>query len=151
MPLSDITIRNAKPGEKPMKLADEKGLFLLVQPNGAKYWRHKYRFDGKEKTLAHGVYPEVSLKDARERRDAARKLLAQGTDPSEIKQIAKQGRIIAASNSFEAIARAWFIKYMGGTRKGITVTPAQAQYLLDGLTKAVQRLGSEGVLKRAEL
>lgn len=114
MPLTDTAVRNAKPSDKPIKLADEKGLFLLIQPNGAKYWRHKYRFDGKEKVLAHGVYPEVGLKEARERRDAARKLLADGIDPGEAKQAAKQGRIVAAANSFEAIARAWFDKYMSG-------------------------------------
>lgn len=114
MPLTDTAIRKAKPADKPFKLADEKGLFLLVQPNGAKYWRHKYRFDGKEKILAHGVYPEIGLKEARKRRDTARKLLAEGVDPAEAKQAVKQNRIIAAANSFEAIARAWFDKYMGG-------------------------------------
>ncbi len=78
MALTDTAVRNAKPAEKAQKLADEKGLFLLINPNGTKYWRQKYRFDGKEKLLAHGVYPDVSLKDAREKRDAARKLLANG-------------------------------------------------------------------------
>ena len=66
MPLTDTAVRNAKAGEKPLKLSDEKGLFLLLSPNGAKYWRMKYRFEGKEKKLALGVYPDVSLKDARE-------------------------------------------------------------------------------------
>jgi hypothetical protein len=83
MPLSDTAIRNSKHKEKPYKLSDERGLFLLIHPNGSKYWRQNYRFGGKAKTLAHGVYPDVGLGDARERRDAARKLLADGVDPGE--------------------------------------------------------------------
>jgi hypothetical protein len=79
MPLTDTTIRTAKPTEKPYKLADEKGLFLLVNPNGAKWWRLKFRVDGKEKLLSLGVYPETSLKKARADRDAARTLLAEGS------------------------------------------------------------------------
>ena len=111
MALTDTAIRNTKPGKKPVKLADEKGLFLLINPTGAKYWRQKYRFNGKEKLLSHGVYPDVSLKDARERRDAARKLLADDVDPGEnrkAKKVAKEG---LAANSFEVIAREWFAKY----------------------------------------
>ncbi|HPB99703.1 MAG TPA: Arm DNA-binding domain-containing protein, partial [Polyangiaceae bacterium] len=78
MPLTDVTIRNAKPGEKTVKLFDERGLYLEISSTGGKWWRFKYRFDGKEKRLSLGVYPDVSLKDARDRRDAARKLLADG-------------------------------------------------------------------------
>ncbi len=78
--LSDVKIRNAKPQEKPYKLTDEKGLYVLAHPNGSKYWRLKYRFLGNEKTLALGVYPDVGLKDARERRDEARRLIANGID-----------------------------------------------------------------------
>lgn len=81
MPLTDTAIRNAKPGDKPRKLADERGLFILVTPKGGKWWRLKYRFGDKEKLLALGVYPDVGLKDARARRDEARKLLAEGIDP----------------------------------------------------------------------
>jgi hypothetical protein len=73
MPLSDTTIRNAKAGVKPAKLFDERGLFLLVTPTGGKWWRLKYRFEGKEMLLSLGTYPDVSLKDARGRRDDARK------------------------------------------------------------------------------
>ncbi len=83
MPLSDTAVSSAKPTDKPYKLSDEKGLHLLVHPNGSKYWRLKYRFNGKEKTLSLGVYPDVGLKDARERRDDARKLLANDIDPGE--------------------------------------------------------------------
>lgn len=111
MPLSDAAIRSAKPTDKPYKLPDEKGLFLLVHPNGSRYWRHKYRFNGKEKVLAHGVYPEVGLKEARQARDDARKLLAQGIDPGEQRKAMKHARQDLAANSFEVIAREWFAKH----------------------------------------
>lgn len=87
MALTDAKIRAAKPDEKPYKLADSGNMFLLVHPNGSRYWRLRYRFLGKEKTLALGVYPEVSLSEAREKRDAARKQIAEGTDPCEQKRI----------------------------------------------------------------
>jgi integrase len=111
MPLSDSAIRNAKPAEKPRKLSDEKGLFLLIAPNGGKWWRLKYRFGGKEKLLSLGTYPEVGLKDARERRDVARKLLADDIDPSENRKATKAAKGERASNSFEVVAREWFAKY----------------------------------------
>jgi integrase len=110
MALTDTAIRSAKPSDKALKLADEKGLFLLIHPNGSKYWRQKYRYNGKEKTLAHGVYPDVGLKDARERRDAARKLLADGIDPGENRKVQKSAKVERAANSFEVIAREWFAK-----------------------------------------
>jgi hypothetical protein len=81
--LTDTEIRKAKPQDKPFKLADERGLFMLVHPNGGKYWRMDYRFGEKRKTLALGVYPDVSLAKARERRDEARRLIADGVDPGE--------------------------------------------------------------------
>ncbi len=111
MSLTHIKISNAKPRSKPYKLADEKGLFLYVAPNGSKYWRLKYRFGGKEKLLAIGVFPEVSLAEARNKRDNARKLLADGTDPGVVKQINKRAALLAAENSFELIAREWYAKY----------------------------------------
>jgi integrase len=110
MPLTDTAIRNAKPETKPRKLADEKGLFLLVHSNGSKYWRLKYRFGGREKLLALGVYPDVSLADARQRRDDARKLLANGVDPGETKKAVKAAGAEKAANSFEVIAREWYAK-----------------------------------------
>lgn len=82
MPLTDDVIRKAKPGAKPAKLFDERGLFLLVSPSGGKWWRFRYTFGGKENALSLGVYPAVSLSAARNRRDEARQLLAQGTDPA---------------------------------------------------------------------
>src|SRR5215469_7125762 len=82
MPLSATAIDKAKPRQKPVKLFDGGGLFLLIQPSGRKWWRFKYRFAGREKLLSLGVYPEISLAVARVRRDEARALVAQGTDPS---------------------------------------------------------------------
>lgn len=89
MPLTEETVHNTQPGTKPFKLFDEKGLFLLIAPSGGKWWRFKYRFDGKEKSLALGVYPKVSLNAARLGRDKARRLLAHGSDPSKAKREAK--------------------------------------------------------------
>lgn len=106
MPLSDPVVKKAKPAEKPFKLADEKGLYLLVNTAG-KYWRLDYRHNAKRKTLALGVYPDVSLSRAREKRDEARKLLADGIDPGAARKEAKHARKVASANSFEAVAREW--------------------------------------------
>ncbi len=110
MSLTNTSIRNAKPGEKPMKLYDGGGLYLEVAPSGGKWWRFKYRHARKEKRVSLGVYPEVSLKDARERRDEARKLVANGIDPSENRKALKSARMGRAANSFEVIAREWYAK-----------------------------------------
>jgi integrase len=111
MPLSDTAIRNAKPGEKPAKLFDERGLFLLITPTGGKWWRFRFAFGGKEKLLSLGVYPDVSLKDARGRRDAARKLLAEGIDPGADRKTQRAVKEDRAANSFETVAREWFGKF----------------------------------------
>jgi len=111
VPLTDTAIRNAKASAKAVKLSDEKGLFLLVTAAGGKWWRLKYRFGGKEKLLSLGTYPDVSLRDARERRDSARKLLADGVDPGEHRKAKKQARADLAANSFEVVAREWFAKF----------------------------------------
>lgn len=111
MALNDFTIKNKKSADKPFKMADEKGLFLLVHPKGSKYWRFKYSILGKEKLLAFGVYPEVSLAEARIQRDEARKHLANGVDPSALKKASKQAAIIASENSFQAIAQEWYVKH----------------------------------------
>lgn len=108
MPLTDRQAVCAKPEARDYKLTDEKGLFLLVKRNGAKYWRLKYRLLGKEKMLALGVYPEVSLKEARAARDSARKLISDGIDPSAEKQARKALHTESAANSFEALGREWF-------------------------------------------
>lgn len=105
--ITDTAIRAAKPAEKPYKLSDERGLYLLINAAG-KYWRLDYRFGAKRKTLALGVYPDVSLRFARERRDEARQLLAAGVDPGENKKAVKAAKQERASNSFEVIAREWF-------------------------------------------
>lgn len=87
MPLSDTAIKNAKPTpDKPYKLQDEKGMYLLVNPNGSKYFRYNYRFDGKRKTLALGIYLATSLKEAREKRDTAKKQIGGDIDPTKTKK-----------------------------------------------------------------
>jgi hypothetical protein len=108
--ISDTICKNAKPKKKPYKLSDEKGLFLLVNPNGSKYFRLKYRFGGQEKTLALGVYPETSLKSARIKREEARELIAKDIDPAENKKAVKQAKAESAANSFEVIALEWLVK-----------------------------------------
>lgn len=112
MKLTEIAVRKAKPDTKPYKMSDGGGMYLEVATNGSKYWRLKYRYGGKEKRLALGVYPDVSLALARERRDAARKLLAREIDPGETKKAAKAANSLKTSNSFEIIAREWLASYM---------------------------------------
>jgi hypothetical protein len=164
MALTDTTIRNAKPGERPVRLFDGGGLYLEVSPTGGKWWRLKYRFNGKEKRLSLGVYSDVSLKDARDRRDASRKLLANGIDPSENRKAMKSARADLAANSFEMLAREWFAKFSAtwaanhsdrivrrferdifpwiGTRP---ITEVTAQELLS----VVRRIESRGALETA--
>lgn len=105
--LTDTACRNAKPGEKLRKIADELGLYLLVHPNGSKYWRMDYRFDGKRKTLALGVYPDVTLKDARNKRDEERRRLAAGIDPGQHRKQTNEEKRTRRANTFEAVAREW--------------------------------------------
>ncbi len=110
MPLNDVKIKNIKPTDKTMRHFDGGGLYLEVAPSGGKWWRFKFRFDGKEKRLSLGVYPEISLKDARERRDEARKQLANKVDPSENRKATKSARMDQVANTFEVIAREYFSK-----------------------------------------
>ena len=110
MPLTDVAIRKASPADKPYKLTDGQGLYLLVNTAG-KYWRVNYRFAGKYKTLALGTYPDIGLADARERLKDARRLLANDTDPALVKKVQKATRKEASANSFEAVAREWYAKY----------------------------------------
>ena len=107
--LTDTAVRNAKPKEKSYKLTDGKGLYLLVNQAG-KYWRMDYRFSGKRKTLALGVYPDVGLKEARERRDEARKQRGAGIDPGEARKAMKASQAESAS-TFEVVSREWFARY----------------------------------------
>jgi integrase len=119
MPLQDIIISNAVIRQKPYKLTDGQGLFVLVHPNGSKYWRYRYRFAGKQKLLALSVYPQVSLSDARKALKRARAQLQDGTDPSAERQARKREAKIRAENSFETIARefigkkkaSWSVRY----------------------------------------
>lgn len=107
--LSPSSVKNAKPREAPYKMADERGMYLLVRPDGARWWRFDYRRPGtgKRNTLSLGVYPDVSLKLARERRDDARRLVADGVDPGEKRRAEAQ----AHADSLEAVAREWFAKH----------------------------------------
>jgi integrase len=107
MPLSDARIRSAKSKLKAYKLADANGLYLLVKPNGGKYWRYKYRFAGRERLLAVGAYPVLSLADARELHDKARKSLALGIDPGDSKREERRLAVLKRENSFETVAREW--------------------------------------------
>lgn len=108
MPLTDVAARTAKPREQPYTLADGRGLVLQVTPQGGKRWRFRYRFEGKEKMLSMGLYPDVPLATARERRDEARKLIAEGQDPSAVRRAHKAATDGAPLNSFEVLAREWF-------------------------------------------
>ncbi|HEX5277475.1 MAG TPA: integrase arm-type DNA-binding domain-containing protein [Fluviicoccus sp.] len=114
MPLTDSFLRTLKPPAKQEKHADTGGLFILATPNGGKWWRLKYRFGGKEKLLSMGTYPEVSLKAARERRDEARAMLAEGMDPGIERKARKAARGARDANSFEAVAREWLALKMPG-------------------------------------
>jgi len=109
--LTDMSIKKAKPEAKPYKMTDGAGLYLLVEPKGSKYWRMAYRYAGKQKTLSIGVYPDVSLADARVRCHEARKLLANNVDPSAAKQAQKEATFIQTDNNFEVIAREWFTRH----------------------------------------
>lgn len=111
MPLTDAVIRKATPAVKPKRLFDAGGLYLEIAPSGGKWWRLKYRYAGKEKRLSLGVYPDVPLKKARERRDDARRLLADGVDPGENRKAAQAAGAERAANSFEVVAREWFAKF----------------------------------------
>jgi integrase len=107
MPLTDTSIRKVKSASKPCKLSDGGGMYLLVMPDGGRYWRMDYRFVGKRRTLALGVYPIISLSEARSRRDKARELLANEIDPNAAKKERRRAARIASDNTFEAIAREW--------------------------------------------
>lgn len=108
MPLTDTQIKQAKPGDKDLWLTDAHGLRLLIKPNGSKYWRLKYRYLGKQKTLAVGVYPAVSLKQARQRVTEAKQLLADGQDPSAQKRVEKYQARANVERSFAAVAEEWW-------------------------------------------
>ncbi|ENF0835406.1 tyrosine-type recombinase/integrase [Escherichia coli] len=107
MPLNDMQIRRAKPEAKAYTLGDGQGLSLLVEPNGSKSWRFRYRYAGKPKMISLGVYPTITLAEARSRRDEARKIVAEGKNPSEVRKEQKLALRIQSENAFEKIAREW--------------------------------------------
>jgi integrase len=135
MSLTDSAVRSAKPAAKPTKLYDERGLFLLVQPSGGKLWRLKYRFDGKEKKLSLGRYPEVSLREARARRDAARSSLANGVDPIEEQKAAALLESIERANTFAAVAEEYLDKATKEGREAVTIK--KSRWLLSLMTPAI--------------
>lgn len=137
MALTDTGIRAAKPKTTQYKLHDEKGLFAIVRPSGGKLWRFKYRYQGKEQQLSLGTYPEVSLKAAREGRDAARKLLAEGIDPSAKKKRDAVAAAISAGNTFHVVAEELIAKREREGRASATV--AKDRWHLSRLTKLHSR------------
>jgi integrase len=141
MALTDVAIRNAKPGTKPVKMGDSGGLFLYITPAGGKLWRLKYRVDGKEKLLSIGAYPEISLSDARKRRDEARALIAAGKDPSREKQRAKLQSRVEADNTFQAISGEYCGKRKrDGDKAWSPATATRSEYLLSLLNPSIGKL-----------
>lgn len=158
MVLTDTAIRNAKPADKPYKVTDSQGLYLLVNPRGSKLWRIKYRIDGVERKLSLGAYPEITLAEARAARDAARRQLAHAIDPNVAKRQARIEASIRASNSFASVAEEliekkareglaeptlekmrWFVKLMGADFGKRAVTDITPQELLHELQKHERR------------
>ncbi len=117
MPLNARQVETAKPRDKAYKLTDGGGLYLMVNTNGSKYWRMKYRFGGKEKKLSFGTYPTISLAEARTKRDEARKVLANDKDPGEVKKAAHLAKKLSVTNTFEAIALEWYNAKVSGWSK----------------------------------
>ena len=122
--LTDTRIKTAKPQAKLYKLTDERGLHLSVYPNASKLWQMRYRTEGKERTASLGKYPEVSLAEAREKRDQMRKLIAKGIDPVQSQKAAKEAKKLAQTNSFEAVARTWFEGWSAAR------SPRHAEYVI---------------------
>lgn len=140
MPLTDTSIRSSKPRVKPYKIADGGGLFLLVQPTGSRLWRFAYRFAGKQKTISIGAYPATSLAKARQRRDDAKRLLADGIDPSAQRRRERLAEKISADATFKAIA----LEYLANRRSALT--PLYADQLLRRLEADIfPRLGTRPI------
>jgi hypothetical protein len=147
--LTDASVKNAKPKGKPYRLFDGGGLYLEVAPGGGKWWRLKYRFEGKEKRAALGVYPSVGLKEARLRRDAAKELLARGIDPLEKKKADKEAAKAAerdASLTFAAIGNQWFEKHCADT---VPTTQKKTRWYLDTLFECIGNEPFAGLGRKA--
>lgn len=129
MALTDTLIKNTKPTDKTQKLFDGNGLYLEVTSKGSKRWRFKYRFTGKEKLLSVGLYPEISLKVARERRDDLRRKVAEGIDPSVQRKALKDAHLEKSANTFEVIGREWHLKFSS------TWVPSHADRILNRLER----------------
>ncbi len=129
--LTDTRIKTAKPQAKLYKLTDERGLHLSVYPNGSKLWHLRFRMEGKERTASLGKYPEVSLAEAREKRDQMRKLIAKGIDPVQSQKAAKEAKKLAQTNSFEAVTRIWFEGWRAAR------SPRHAEYVIRRLESDV--------------
>jgi integrase len=141
MALTDVAIKNAKSHEKPYKMGDAGGLFLLVQPSGGKLWRLKYRVDGREKKLAIGPYPEISLAEARRRRDDARTLIVTGKDPSREKQRDKIRSRAQAESTFSALTKEYCAKRKrDGDKAWAATTATRSEYLLSLLDSSIGRV-----------
>ena len=140
MALTDTSIRREKPQDEPYKVFDENGMYLQVSPTGSKRWRLKYRFTGKEKTLALGVYPERSLAEARVKRNDARKLVHDGVDPGVVRKQEKRDRQLRNENTFEVVAQEWH------RNQGAKWTQRHADYVLRRLSADVfPALGSRPI------
>ena len=140
MPLTDVAIRGVKPRDKAYKISDGKGLFLLIQPNGSRLWRYAYRFDGKQKLLALGSYPETGLAEAREKHREAHKQVGNGIDPNEAKKATRRERQLNTGNTFESVAREWH------ETKCHTLQPRYAGFVLRRLEADVfPKLGSRPI------
>lgn len=142
MPLSNTKINSTAPKGKPFKLADEKGLFLLVNPNGSRYWRLRYRIAGKEKSLSLGIFPEVGLKEARIKRDEARQLLADGFDPSDSRKLSKaittaESAILAAKKRFLLNNNGALSFALGNRHLSLSVSETQELRIFLDATKEV--------------
>jgi len=162
-PLSEVSARTVKPQEKDFKLFDGGGLFLLVTHSGGKLWHLKYRFDGKEKKLAFGAYPEISLLDARQKRDEARRQLTNGIDPGAVRKAQKQTKI-ESTETFEVISREWYARFISSWTTGHAETIKNrlerdvfpwigkrpiAEIKAPEVLKVLQRVESRGTLETA--
>jgi integrase len=134
--LTDLQIKRTKAAERPIKISDAGGLHLLITPTGSRLWRMAYRYHGRQKTLAFGRYPEVSLIDARDRRDDAKRLLRQGTDPGAIIKVEKQAEIAATANTFQATADEWIERKLIKERRSES-TVSRARWLLATLSPSL--------------
>ncbi len=167
MPLTDLKLRNAKPAKEPYRLADGAGLYIWVTPSGGRLWRWKYRFEGKEKLMSLGKYPDVPVAAARERHAAARRALAEGTDPMAERKASKVAQRVSEESSFATVAGKWLNHWQVGksprhvdsTRRRLdtNVLPALGEFPVDkiealeicGMVKSIESRGAVDIAKRA--